>query len=107
VTSTATRELQPSNVASGCDAESAHGVVYLRAGICARELRKHVTILEREIAVAKAHAVRLGRTVAHPLIDFDGIDDAAHLFARPGLLVLARAGTNDEHQFSPRHDPEF
>jgi hypothetical protein len=47
------------------------------------------------------------RTVAHLLIDLDGIDDAAHLFARPGLLVLARAGTNDEHQFSPRHDPEF
>ena len=81
-------------------------VVNLRTGN-ARELRKHVTILEREIAMAKAHAVRLGRTVAHSLIDLDGIDDAAHLFARPALLVLARAGANDEHQFSPRHDPEF
>ena len=101
----ATRALQPSKWHRG-DAESAHCVVNLRAGN-ARELRKHVTILEREIAMAKADAVRLGRPVAHPLIDLDGIDDAAHLFARPGLLVLARAGANDEHQFSPRHDPEL
>ena len=83
------------------DAEIAKFVVRSERAKSARELRKHVTILGG-IAVAKAHAVRLGQ-----LIDLDGIDDAAHLLARPRLLVLARAGTNDEHQFSPRHDPEF
>ena len=42
---------------------------------------------------------------AAALVNFDGIDDAAHLFARPALLVLARAGTDDEDQIATRNNP--
>ena len=52
VTSMATRELQPSNVASGrCRVRPM--CRHICARVKPRELRKHVTILQREIAMTK------------------------------------------------------
>jgi hypothetical protein len=39
------------------------------------------------------------------LVNFDGIDNAAHLFAGAALLVLTRAGPDNEEQITAWHNP--